>query len=441
MSKKLFTVLLVLLFALVFAVGCETADEDVVEEPPAEEPADEPDEEPDEETDEEPADEPTGEPIVIGHLMAQTGVFGPYGIRTAQGSALAVEEINAAGGILGRPVEIIYEDTEANPSVAVERSRRLVDEAGIQFVMGSASSSVSLALAAEAMADEFIFVNVGGYTPELSAADGGEFVFTTLWNNLQLQRCCALMVSEEPWDRIYNMSPDYLFGHEAWEVFSTSLEEFRADTPFEVVGSDFPAFGTDDFSDYIAKIIAAEPDAIFSTLWATDEIAFLRQGLEFGLFDNVKHYISGAAVPDELALAMGNEGMAPFDELGVTIWAMSIYDPSWPDTDKNKRFIESYYNKFGDYPYAKTWADYAAVYLIKQGIEAAGSTDPSEVSAALSGMSWENEQGTWEIRAQDHMVIPEYIVGGILRPGDFPVWSLDDIRLFPGIDVTPDPMR
>ncbi len=425
MLRKLLVISLVILFGMVAIVGCGPAEEVVDEEPT-----------------EEPVDEPVDEPILIGHLMAETGVFGPYGIRTALGSELAVEEINEAGGILGRPVEIIYEDTEANPSVAVDRSRRLVDEAGVQFIMGSASSSVSLALAAEAMADEFVFVNVGGYTPELSSDDGGKFVFTALWNNLQLQRVCAKMVSEEPWDTVYNMSPDYVFGHEAWEVFSTSLNElYRADNPIEVVGSDFPTFGTDDFSDYIAKIAAASPDVIYSTLWATDEITFLRQGLEFGLFDDVKHYISGAAVPDELALALGPDGMQPFADLGVTIWAMSIYDPSWPDTEKNQRFIDSFYDKFGDYPYAKTWADYAAVYLIKEGIEKAGSTDPAEVAAALSGIAWENEQGTWQIREEDHMVIPEMIIGGILQPGDFPVWSLGDIQLFPGEEVTPDPLR
>ena len=425
MLRKLLVISLVILFGMVALVGCDPAEEVVDEEPV-----------------DEPVDEPTEEPIVIGHLMAKTGVFGPYGIRTALGSELAVEEINEAGGILGRPVEIIYEDTEANPSVAVDRSRRLVDEAGVKFVMGSASSSVSLALAAEAMADEFIFVNVGGYTPELSSDDGGEFVFTALWNNLQLQRACAKMVSEEPWDTVYNMSPDYVFGHEAWEVFSTSMNElYRPDNPIEVVGSDFPAFGTEDFSDYIAKIAAANPDVIYSTLWATDEITFLRQGLEFGLFDDVKHYISGAAVPDELALALGPDGMQPFADLGVTIWAMSIYDPSWPDTEKNQRFIDSFYDKFGDYPYAKTWADYAAVYLIKEGIEKAGSAEPADVAAALSGITWENEQGTWQIREEDHMVIPEMIVGGILQPGDFPVWSLGDIQLFPGEEVTPDPLR
>lgn len=427
MLKKMLVILLIAIFGMIAMAGCAPSDDVVID---------------DDEVDDDVVDEePVGDPILIGHLMAKTGVFGPYGIRTALGSELAVEEINAAGGILGRPLEIIYEDSEANPSVAVERARRLVDEAGVKFIMGSASSSVSIALASEAMAEGIVFVNVGGYTPELSGTDGGEFVFTALWNNLQLQRSCALMVSEEPWDTVYNMSPDYVFGHEAWEVFSTSINEYRADNPIEVVGSDFPAFGTADFSDFIVKIAAANPDVIYSTLWATDEITFLRQGLEFGLFDNVKHYISGAAVPDELALALGPEGMEPFNELGVTIWAMSIYDPSWPDTEKNQRFIDSFFNKFGDYPYAKTWADYAAVYLLKAGIEAAGSAEPSDVAAALSGITWENEQGTWSIREEDHMVIPEYIVGGILRPGDFPVWSLDDIKLFPGADVTPAPLR
>ncbi len=381
-------------------------------------------------------------PIKIGHLMAKTGLFGPYGIRTARGSELAVEEINAAGGILGRPVEILYEDSEANTSVGVEKARRLIDEAEVKFIMGSVSSSVSNALAAEATAAEVVFINVGGYSPELSGPEvGSDYVFTALWNNIQVQRACARLVKDQPWEKMYNISPDYVFGHEAWEIFSEAYQELRGDNPIEIVGSDFPSFGTADFADYIAKIKAAKPDVIFSSLWATDEITFLRQGLEFGLFDEVKHYISAAAVPDEMALAFGPEGMQPFADKGVTIWAMTIYDPNWPDNEANKRFIEAYHKKFNDYPYAKTWADYAAVYLLKAGIEKAGSDNPADVAAALSGLTWENEQGTWQIRADDHMVIPEYLVGGKLQSGSFPVWTLGDIQLFPGEEVTPPPLR
>lgn len=380
---------------------------------------------------------PQKEPIKIGHIIPRTGLFGPYGIRTAKGAPLAVKQINANGGMNGRPVELYPVDTEASPEVAVNKVRRLITKKGVDLLVGTASSSVASAIAAEATAQKVPFLNVGAYTQKLTQDYCSKYVFTTLWNNIQVQAGAAYLVKDQPWETIYNISPDYVFGHEAWTFFLSKLQELRpANDPIVVAGSDFPSFGTTDYSAYIAKIKAKKPDAIFSSLWASDEIAFLKQALQFGLFDEVKNYISGAAVPDEVSLALGPEGMQAFREKGVTIRSMTIYDPGWPDTSRNTAFKEAYRDEYGEFPYGKTWADYTAIYLIKAAIEKAGTADPEAIACALEDLEWVNEQGTWKVRGEDHVVIPEYLVGGKVQPGPFPIWTLSDIQTIPGEDVT-----
>ncbi|MFH2125420.1 MAG: ABC transporter substrate-binding protein, partial [Pseudomonadota bacterium] len=179
-----------------------------------------------------------GQPIKIGAMFISSGKVGGYGVHGCQAIKLAVEEINAAGGILGRKVEAICEDTKLKKDVALALAERFVKQDKVDFLMGPTSSGLAMALSEFAKNNKKILVATQAATDALTGAKLHPYIFSTLSNAMMHARSGAYLMASKPYKRYMVIGPDYNYGHASWRMFKEKLKALRPDVEF--VGELFP---------------------------------------------------------------------------------------------------------------------------------------------------------------------------------------------------------
>jgi len=344
-----------------------------------------------------------GQAIKIGAMFISSGKVGGYGVHGCQAIKLAVEEINAAGGILGRKVEAICEDTKLKKDVALALAERFVKQDKVDFLMGPTSSGLAMALSEFAKNNKKILIATQAATDALTGAKLHPYIFSTLSNAMMHARSGAYLMASKPYKRYMVIGPDYNYGHASWRMFKEKLKELRPDVEF--VGELFPKFLSKDYSAYIKKIQEIKPDAVWSPLWGGDAVTFIKQALPTGIFKTVKFAFPCAGAL-EVLVPMGNE-------MPDGVYVSSRYFFTSPRSDLNRRFVAAYQNKFKQYPDYMAGETYAGVYFIKAAVERAGTLDPDKIIAAVEKepLAWDTPEGYKIMRGEDHQVVEDCLWG------------------------------
>lgn len=348
------------------------------------------------------ADKPT-KPIKIGVLFIMSGPMGGYGRHGSQAVRLALDEINAKGGILGRKVEAIFEDDQMKPEVGVEIVNRFIKKDKVDFIIGPTSSAIAAALADVVLKEKKILVFTQAASSSLTDAKFNPYIFSTLSNALMHSRAGAYYMAPKGYRRWMNIGPDYAYGRESWAWFISKLKELQPDV--EVVGELWPKLLEKDFTPFIQKIIETKPDAVWSSLWGNDAVNFIRQALPTGVFNNVKFaFTDGAALETLVPLAQ---------EMPNGIFASARYFFLTPDSPLNRDFVKAYFDRFKEYPDYMAQETYAGVYFLKAAIERAGSTEPQALIGAVEKepLAWEAPEGWKIMRKEDHSVVEDVVWG------------------------------
>ena len=221
------------------------------------------------------------QPIKIGAMFIMTGPMGGYGKHADQAIQMAVDEINANGGILGRKLEAIVEDTKLNKDVAITLADRFIAKEKVDFLMGPTSSGIATALSGIAKDNKKILILTQAAADEFTGVHFHPYVFSVLSNAMMHSRSGARFMAAKPYKRYMCIGPDYSYGHSSWNMFKTELMALRPDV--DIVGELFPKFLSTDYMEYINKINEAEPDAVWSPLWGNDAVIFIRQAMNTGM--------------------------------------------------------------------------------------------------------------------------------------------------------------
>ncbi|HME46191.1 MAG TPA: ABC transporter substrate-binding protein [Syntrophorhabdales bacterium] len=342
-------------------------------------------------------------PIKLGVMFVSSGPMGGYGKHGFQAVQLAVDEINAAGGILGRKVTALTADSKMQPPVGIEIAKKYILEDKVDFMIGPTSSGVAAALSPVITEHKMILVLTQAAADSLTGAQFNPYMFSTLSNAMMHSRAGAYFVADKPYKRWMCIGPNYNYGWDSWASFKSKLKELRPDVEF--LGELWPKLTEPDYKEFIKKIIDAKPDAVWSPLWGMDAVNFIKQALPTKLFDNVKF-----AFPDGAAL----ETLAPLGkDMPDGIYIAARYFFLTPDSEMNRRFVKSYYDRFKEWPDYMAEETYAGVYFIKAAIERAGTTDTQKVIQAVEKepLAWETPEGWKIIRAQDHSVVEDVVWG------------------------------
>ncbi|MBN2124272.1 MAG: ABC transporter substrate-binding protein [Deltaproteobacteria bacterium] len=341
--------------------------------------------------------------IKIGAMFISSGPMGGYGVHGRQAIQLAIEEINAAGGVLGKKMEMVFEDTQLKKDVTMGLVKRFIEKDKVDFLMGPTSSGLAMALSDAAKEHKKILVVTQAAADELTGAKLHPYVFSTLSNAMMHARSGAYLMASRPYKRYMCLAPDYSYGHSSWKMFKEKLQELRPDV--QIAGELFPKFLSKDYSAEIKAIQEAAPDAVWSPLWGGDAVTFIKQALPTGLFDKVKFAFPCAGAL-EVLVPMGKE-------MPDGILVSSRYFFTTPDSSMNARFVKAYREKFKDWPDYMAGETYAGVYFIKAALERAGTTDAGKIVKAVERepLAWESPEGWKIMRPEDHSVVEDCLWG------------------------------
>jgi len=302
--------------------------------------------------------------IRIGHLTPRTGFLGPLGEYAVMGVNLAVDEINAAGGIMGRKIDLIAEDS-VNPQTASTKAERLIERDKVVAIIGEISSASGLAIAQVAQRNRILFFNTGCNSDELRGKSCNRYMFHTEAANSMYVSACGQallrdgMVKGKKW---YSLTADYAFGHDLLRVAKRFMTAnggtFAAD---ELVATDVA-----DFSPYLLKIRNAKPDLVVSNLAGAQITNFMKQYLEFGL----PFPVAGFGFDTAVAWGAGKGNV-------LGIWPL-VWD-SQLKTPASQRFTEAFVKKYGKPPENQAWGDYMSTKHVAQAMNEIKSTDSTKV--------------------------------------------------------------
>lgn len=368
-------------------------------------------------------------PIKIGAIYILSGVASTYGEFAKDGANLAVEEINAQGGVLGRPLEIIYEDSRIKADIAIQSARKLVYQDQVDVLMGLDSSGVARGVAPVIPELKRPFVITHAATPDVTGSLCNPYVFRISVNINQNVKAGALVAKETGARNWTTVGPDYAFGHQSWEFFQKYLGELSPGAVFMDKVA-FPKFGTEDFTPFINTIIDAKPDGVFVSLWGGDLVNFVRQAGELGFFDQGFEVLLSLGAATEVLDALQ-------EKMPENIWVGTRYWFLANDSKRNQDFVHSYRGKYGKVPSYNAQNAYAAVYAYKAALEKAGSVSPEKITQALSGLSLTLPIGDVTFRKGDHQATVPATWGKTKKSGEYPIKILDPVKVFPSNQVTP----
>jgi branched-chain amino acid transport system substrate-binding protein len=320
------------------------------------------------------------ETVKIGLNNPLTGTYAALGNNELTGAQLAVEQMNAKGGILGRQVELLSEDsTSGDAGTAVQKTRKLIERDGVNFVLGNVNSALSLAMAQVTNEKGVLQIVPGGHTDAVTGASCHWNVFR-ICNTTQTEaNAVAAVLLNKAGKKWYYITPDYAFGH----TLQAGLEKAAARLGGTKVGGDLSPLGTTDFSSYLIKAQAAKPDVIIFTLAGDDMVNALKQAVQFGL-DKTMH-LGGAQQELEVL-----EGLPPEARVGYWVFEWYWKQPGVPHVAD---FVAAIRKKTGKVPTARTWFGFASAWSCALAANTAKSLDAVKMAKALSGMTLPAEVG------------------------------------------------
>ncbi|PIV21796.1 MAG: hypothetical protein COS40_06870 [Deltaproteobacteria bacterium CG03_land_8_20_14_0_80_45_14] len=370
-------------------------------------------------------------PIKIGGQGAISGAHADYGWQMMAGSTLAIEQINAKGGILGRKLELKFMDEELKPATAVKNARYLVTDWGADFLFGVDSSGSAMAIGPvlPELNRLFFFTHASTHrlTEELVAGKGIKQIFRMAAPVYQDALAAWVFKDNPEIKRWAGINCDYEYGYVAWNLFKETIKKFRPDVEF--VAAAWAPFWTMDFSSHISAVMAEKPDAIFSTPWAGEGMMLLRQALMLGVFDKIQAWWQCMGGSVDLLEGISREVAA--DKFKGKLWATARYIHNWPATPENKAFVEAFRKRWGRFPNYSAESSYSSIYAIKTGAEKAKSLETAKVGAALEGMELKTPGGMRLIRKEDHQAIYTVPAGRVMMSPDYPIPVLGDLKIIP----------
>ncbi len=348
------------------------------------------------------------EPVKIGLDNPLTGTYAAVGKNEMIGCQLAIEQINAKGGILGRPAELLVEDsTSGDAGIAVQKARKLIERDKVSFLLGNVNSALAMAMAQVAYEKGVIHVVPGGHTDSITGADCHWNVFR-ICNTTQMEAYAVgpelLKKGGKKW---YFITPDYAFGH----TLQAGLERAAAKIGAVKVGGDLTPLGTTDFSSYLIKAQAAKPDVIIFLTQGNDMINALKQAVQFGL--EKRFHLAGAQQELEAL-----EGLPPEARIGTWVFEWYWKQPGVPHVAE---FVAAIKKKTGRVPTARTWFGFASTWTCALAANSAKSLDARKMAKALQGMKLPPEVGLMPeqpfFRAGQNQLIPTLYVGNAQAKG------------------------
>ncbi|HEY9389390.1 MAG TPA: ABC transporter substrate-binding protein [Mycobacteriales bacterium] len=340
-------------------------------------------------------------PIKLGAIVTISGPLAQIGQSHRAGAELAVKQINEAGGVLGRQIQLDVKDEQVNPSASVQAARSFLgSDTKLLFGLTTDSDCLAVAPIVEQMGGVLV-----GTSCQSNLLETTKFVpsfFEIAPNNAMLAKATAALASQKfpevkSWDTV---APDYEYGHEVTKSYQDQLSEMDKDVSYRK--DVFVPLTETQFNSHITSLLSGLPadsakstGLVMATFGATT-IGLAKQGKSFDMFNKYATVINlGGSTPTAEALGADTPPM---------YFVYDYFDGAY-DNATNTKFVEGF-KQANDNARPNAWAyeGYTAVLAYKAAIEKANSTDPAKVKEAMAGMTFDTPKGSLTFRAEDHLL-------------------------------------
>jgi branched-chain amino acid transport system substrate-binding protein len=331
------------------------------------------------------------ETIKIGDINSYTRMA-QHTEHAKRGMTMAIAEINDAGGIGGKLLELISRDDAGEPGEAIRVAEELVTREGVEIITGTTLSNVGLAVASFAEQNRVLYLATEPLADAVTLQSGNRYTFRLRPSTWMQSAMLAEIAAEHPAVRWATIAPNYAYGQEAVAAFKALMSEKRPD--IEWVGEQWPALFNIDAGAEVQALAAARPEAIFNVTFSADLARFVREGHDRGLFENT--FVASLLTGEP-------EYLDPLEDEAPEDWLVTGYPWDVIDDPVYVEWLDAYRARFDDYPRIGSIVGYNSIRAIGAALEATGgSTDVEELIEAMRTVTFATPQGELEFRAIDH---------------------------------------
>jgi len=369
------------------------------------------------------------DPIKIGFPIPLSGPTAVYGEPVLKGAEMAVAEINAKGGVLGRKLQILSRDSKASADEAVRLSRELIIKDDVDFLVGTLTSAEAPAVSTVAKENKIVFIAPTSKSTLLTDSQHIHPYIFRVSSNTDVEGLAGAteMAKFKDVKTVATIAPDYAYGRDSIAAFEKALKKLRPD--IQIVDEQWPKLGEPDFTAFITAQMSKKPDAVYCSLFAGDFVTFSKQATPRGYFKAINNRLidGGEVGTTDEAQALGAD--YPFGIIG------DAYDPViWGANEPpaHKKFIADL-NAFAKTKYASGWSivGYQSIYALAEGIKKAGNTKSDAVSKALEGLTFDTPVGQRTFSVKSHETFaPEYW-GVMIKDPNYPFAVIKDPQMMP----------
>lgn len=365
--------------------------------------------------------------LKIGHLTPLTGFLGTLGGYAQLGARLAVEEINQSGGVLGRPIELISEDS-VNPSTAATKAQRMLEQDGAVVLVGEINSASALAIMQVAARNKHVFFSTGARSDALRGKNCNRYSFhCDIPNTVMVNAVGTALLRENMLKgrKFFTLTADYIFGHDLLKAAKT----FFAAHDANLIGDELIATDVTDFSPYLLKVRQANPDVVCCNLAGNQVTNLVKQYAEFGFAYPLVGFNLNTA--DAWAAGPGNlTGTWP------TVWYHTL------DVPAAQTFVAVFSKKHGKPPENHAWIEYMTFKVLAQAMNEAKSTESDALIAHFE------KQAPFDVlkgrqayfRSWDHQLVQEAYPFTVKSKGEMKdQWDM--LRLGPAVPAADVPLE
>lgn len=309
-------------------------------------------------------------PIRIGMIDPLTGVYAAPAGNEVMGAKLAVEQMNAKGGIVGRQVELLVEDSANDVGTGVQKARKLIERDQVNFIIGDVNSGIAAAVAQVTNEKKILHIVSGGHTDTITGKDCKWNVFRVCNTTRMEANSVSELLFSKYGKKWHFITPDYAFGHTLYNACSDNLQKLGG----TITGNELTPLGTTDFSAYLIKARAANPDVLILLVQGSDMINCLKQIVQFGLNKQVR--VAGTQQELE-SLA----GLPPEARIGIWMFEWYWKQPGVPNVEKFVADIRKVNG--GKVPTARHWFGYTSAMTFALVANQQKTIDSVKLASAL----------------------------------------------------------
>jgi branched-chain amino acid transport system substrate-binding protein len=366
-------------------------------------------------------------PIKIGIIDSYSGPPSTFTYDVRDAFKLAIDEVNAKGGVVGRKIEVTTRDDKFKVDLALSMAKELVMMEKVDILMGTINSAASLAVSEYCKTEKIPFFVTFSKSEKITGEKGHRYVFEVSENTVMIGKAAAAGLAKKPYVKYWIAGDDYEYGHACADATWNTLKKLKPNV--ELMGQSWWKVGEPELTPYLTAIAAKKPDAVIFSPGGATITNLMKVSKTTGFAEKFPICLHTATEHSNLA-PLGMD--APQGVLGT-----SNYHFYYPDTPENKAFVKAFKDAYGREPRVGALYGYLAGQFITKGLEKAGKMDREKFIDAVEGMRVDSPVGEIEMRAFDHQAMLPMFMGVTKKVPQYPFLIAGDIVTIPAKDLMP----